>query len=154
MNNKGISLISVVITVIVIIIISYIAIESGDRSPELAILSTFTHEVDDLRVALGTYRAESFEKNGDFDYGFQKVSVENAPDDFISLDKNSTTGYLINLDTLGYKPYYGKGSVTGDVVIFDVDDVYVYDKNGTVYYAKGYEDGDNIYYNATVYRSK
>ena len=85
--------------------------------------------------------------------GFEEVVIYNAPADFISTSSTAgeVKGYLINWDQFDDKASFGLGSVSEGKVYFGKDDVLVYDKNGTVYYAKGYEDGEELYYNATVY---
>ena len=59
-------------------------------------------------------------------------------------------GRLIDTTKLTDGVHYGNGTVNGDSVTFDQDDVLVYDKNGTVYYAKGYLHEDRYYYTATT----
>ena len=154
MDKKGISLLSLVITMVVIIILAFIALYSGDRTPELAIRSTFTEEVNQLSAALGIHRAKSWDEDDNENIDFKLVNIENAPDAFKSVEAGSVKGYLIDLDVLNYHLPYGSGTITGDTVKFDVDDVYVYDKNGTVFYAKGFDDAGEIYYNATVHRAR
>ena len=49
MGNKGISLITVIVTIIVIIILSAIALYSGFGTPEQARLSSFMDAIDNIR---------------------------------------------------------------------------------------------------------
>ena len=52
---------------------------------------------------------------------------------------------------MDYKPNVrGKGAITNGTVTFGVDDVYIYDKNGTIFYVKGYLSDNKLYYNANV----
>ena len=104
-------------------------------------------------------RAETFEETRNFDSKFTRVEIINPPEDFISFPNESgkIIGYLINLEELKDKQSFGKGNVaTEGKVEFDKDDVFVYDKNGTVYYAKGFESVEEklVYYNTTVYKSR
>lgn len=152
MNNRGISLISLIITIISIIIIAIISLYNGYQTPEMANFTGFTSDMDMARVELGIVRAQNFEEHGNKDYGFQKVIIENAPTGFISISEDEVMGYLIHTDILKGNTKYGSGTISGDTVSFDLDDVLVYDKNGTVYYAKGYVSEERLYYNATVYK--
>ena len=153
MSNKGISLISLIITIITIIIIATISIYNGYKTPEMADLTSFTSDMDMARVKLGTVRAQNFEEYGDKDYSFQEVYIQNAPEGFISISNDEIKGYLIHKDIYkGVLKKYGNGTISGDTVEFDMDDVFVYDKNGTVYYAKGYFNDGKLFYNATSYR--
>lgn len=158
MNQRGISLISLVVTVIVVMIIAAISLYDGQTTPEMANRSVFMQEIDDLRVELGILRANHFAETGNADEGFELVMVYNAPEEFVSVseDINVMQGYLIDFNELD-KSYYGNGtlSVAGQVH-FGKDDVFVYDKNGTVYYAAGFEDQDTgeVYYNSISHKSK
>ena len=68
MNNRGISLVSVTITIIVIIILSSIAIFSGFDTPNQAFLSEFTSEINSIKVSVGEKRAENMIESGE-NYG-------------------------------------------------------------------------------------
>lgn len=155
MKNDGISLIALIITIISIIIIASITLFNAGKEPDYAIRSNFTSEINDLKVALGTKRANNFNEYEEMEKGFKEVTLINAPNDFISFSSTpgEVKGYLIDLELLGYTNLKrGNGSVSGDTVTFDKDDVYVYDKNGTVYYAKGFREETKVYYNATIYK--
>ncbi|MBQ9313567.1 MAG: hypothetical protein IJ220_00970 [Clostridia bacterium] len=102
----------------------------------------------------GVLRTEKFEKYRDINYGFEFVTIENAPKDFVSFPisgTNEVVGYLIDTGELEDLPSFGKGTVSENTVFFDLDDVLVYDKNGNVFYAKGYPHDGRYYYNATSY---
>jgi len=77
-----------------------------------------------------------------------------APEDFISTSQDKVTGHVIDINRLEDVPSFGKGTYSNGEVIFDKDDVYVYDKNGTVFYAKGYVKDGEVFYNATVHTTK
>lgn len=85
--------------------------------------------------------------------GFTKAKVENAPGSFVSVSEDSISGYVIDLDTIkvsGTKT--GKGEIINETVTFGKDDVYVYDNEGKVYYAKGYTDSEgNLKYRLEEY---
>lgn len=153
-NNNGISLISLIITIIVIIILASIAYFSGFRTPETAMLSKFTEEISNLRTSVATVRANNAIEKDDENYGFKYVHLVNAPDRFISFsnDDSDKTGYLVDISVLDYKPANrGKGTISGDQVNFGKDDVYVYDKNGAIYYVGGFLDDGKVYYNAITF---
>ena len=79
----------------------------------------------------------------------------NAPKEFISISDDAVKGYLIDTSRFKDKPNFGNATISGTTVKFDLDDVLVYDQNGSIYYARGYlNDKDKqLYYNVTVHRS-
>lgn len=155
MNNKGITLISLIITIISIIILASIAIFSSDSTPEYAIFSTFTEELDDIQTAVAIKRANGIANYDNENYDFLKVELVNAPEKFKSFDEGRITGYLIDFSKLDFKPNgTGLETLVGNVATFKQNDVYVYDKNGTVYYVKGFENEGKIYFTMTSYVEK
>lgn len=105
-----------------------------------------------LGLNFGVLRAQNFEDHGDMDYGFEEVYIDNAPEGFVSISEDEVKGYLFHKDFLKNNVRFGNGTIYGDTVTFDLDDVLVYDKNGTVYYAKGYYNDGELFYNATVHK--
>jgi hypothetical protein len=89
----------------------------------------------------------------DVNLGFTRVNILDAPSKFTSfpLESGETgpkVGYVVNLDTIKMENLnmgQGYSSVT-DEVQFNIDDTFVYDENGEVYYTNGYNDGGNIIY--------
>lgn len=155
MNNEGITLMSLIITIITIIILASIAIFSNESTPEYAILSNFSEEIDSIQTAVAIKRAGWIEKYDNENYGFTKVNINNAPEKFKSFDEGSCTGYLIDFSILNYKPSdTGLESLSGNTVTFKVNDVYVYDKNGVPYYVKGLESEGKVYFNINSYVAK
>lgn len=155
MCNKGISLISVIISIICIIILASIVIFTGLETPDNALFSDFAEEISNIRTSLATKRANNFMEYGDEDYGFREVELVGAPDNFVSFSKGSGNkiGHLVDLNLLDYNVRIrGKGTVDGTVT-FKQDDVFVYDKNGAIYYVLGYNNEDKIYYNVITYEN-
>ena len=153
MKNTGITLISVIITIIVIIILAGVAIYNGYGTPETASFTNYTDIIDNIRLEIGTIRANNFADYRDKERGFTLVTIENAPEDFVSASDVSgeIKGYLIDMEKLSKRIHFGQGTPANDnVVVFDEDDVLVYDKNGTIYYTKGYWYKDRLFYNATT----
>lgn len=103
----------------------------------------------------GVLRAERFKEFRDYNYGFEEKIIVDAPSDFVSTSKNpgETKGYLINLIDIKEGIHYGLGTVSGDQVKFNQDDVLVYDKEGNVFYAKGYSFDDRTFYNAKSFKN-
>jgi type II secretory pathway pseudopilin PulG len=152
-RNLGVSLISLIITIIVIIILASISFFGGMKTPENALLANFDEEVNNVRTALATYRAGLFEEYGDMDYEAKAVEIIDAPSEFVSISDSSTKGYVVDMSKLNYSTTsIAKDAFEGDTVTFDVDDVIVYDKLGAVYYAKGYRDENKLYYNVKCYK--
>ena len=150
LKNYGISLVSLIITIVAIIILATIAYFNGIKAPDTAIFTRFTDEMASLKTSVATKRANNFSEYGDVNYGFKYVTLVNAPDNFVSFaDDGSKTGYLIDLNLLDFKPEArGTAVISGNQVTFGKDDVYVYDKNGAVYYVAGVAYKDGLYYNA------
>lgn len=151
-SNNGISLLSLVVTIIVIIILASISIFSGLNTPEQASLSIFMEELSNIRVAVASARTKNFEASGDLNKGFTEVVLADAPSSFVSFEAGTSKGYVVNFDLLDYNVRgTGKGDSTVSAATFGVEDIYVYDKNGTVFYVKGFADDGKIYYNANTY---
>ncbi len=151
-NNFGVTTMSLIIIIIAIIILASISFYLSFDTPNRAVLSDFLSEVNDIKVSVATYRAENavlYDENKDF----IKVVVKNAPDKFVSFSSNSgdTIGYAIDLNVLDYKgAKRGTKKIINGEVEFGVDDVYIYDKNGTVYYVRGFDFDDKLYYNTNL----
>lgn len=155
-NQKGISLLTLIITIITIIILSVVTMKLNSKSLDEAAIVKFKQEITDVKKGVETIKLIN-SKDGlseeALNKGFLKVKVagENIPLNFVSFDSGEMTAYLIDLELIDYKKIktgHGYKEIeANDTVTFDVDDVYVYDKNGTVYYLKGtYLDGDEPYY--------
>lgn len=156
-SNKGISLISLIVTIIVIIILAGISFFSGLGTQEKANFSKFTEEINNIRVSVANYRSESLVTYDDANYGFKKVYVKNAPSSFSSFsgDGADKIGYLVDFNLIDYSlAGYGNQEITGEQVVFEKDDVFVFDSKGIIYYALGREYDGKIYYNAKTYREK
>lgn len=145
-EKSGVSLITLVITIIVIIILVVITIYTSLTTVDNANYASFAAEYDEVNSGTQAVLKNNV-LNGNTEEarnkGFAKVSVENPPGNFTSVDEDALSGYLVDMDTIkvsGTKT--GKGNIIGDEVVFGRDDVYIYDKEGTVYYAKGFYDGE------------
>ena len=150
--NKGVSLVSMIITIIVIIILASIVIFTGMDTPEQATFSRFLEELSNIKVAVGTKRANNFENSGDMNDGFSQVTLNDAPDTFVSFIDSSDVGYIVDFDLIDYEPLgLGLGSTDVSEATFGVEDIFVYDKNGTIFYVKGYPNDGLIYYNSRAH---
>ena len=169
LNNEGVSVITLVITIIVIIVLAAIALLNSDSTVDMAIESMFISELSDVQDYTTLKRNENMIQ-GDANIGFIRVKVNNPPSDFISVKPstpNITYGYLVDLSLIGIKDAkrgldYTKFTTTDSEVTFRVNDVYVYDGDGAVYYLKGFNkdeagedrihrlDSDNTYDNPVI----
>lgn len=147
-------MISVVIMVVLIIILALVVFNNSRRPIEQASEVKIKSELVQVGSGVAAKRlANSKEGTSEkiVNRGFIKVYVMDAPETFVSFDKDNVTGYVVDLSTIEYTDLqYGRGYlelVTGDTVTFNVDDVYLYDAAGNVYYAKGYmlENGEQSY---------
>ena len=144
-KNNGITLISLIVTIISIIILATIVIFAGYNAPNNALFSDFTDEMSNMRVAVNTFKAQNL----------AKYKLKDAPEDFISFsgDAEYKVGYAIDCELLNYIPEFRGKDDNLTEATFGKDDVYVYDKKGTIYYVRGYlkDDSNRIYYNSRVF---
>lgn len=153
-QQEGVTLITVVITIVVVIIIAAIGYVSSSKGLDEAISTKFQQEIAEVKKGVDTKKIIN-SKNGIeeeiLNAGFKKIEVENPPKNFVSFDVGKNTAYLIDLDVIDYTKLKSgqeyKDLISGDKVKFDEDDVYIYDKKGTVYYVKGIsiEGSEKIY---------
>lgn len=147
-------MITVVIMVVVTLILASVFIQGSWQSIDQATETKYLQEITEIKKGVNTKRLSNSKKGLDeetLNQGFIKVRVQDAPTTFESFDEDEITGYVVDLHVIEYeKSTVGQGYldfVEDDVVKFNVDDVYVYDAIGTVYYAKGLyaASGENVY---------
>ena len=147
-------MITVVIMVIVTVILASVFIQGSWQSIDQATETKYLQEITEIKKGVNTKRLSNSKKGLDeetLNQGFIKVRVQGAPPTFESFDEDEITGYVVDLHVIEYeKSTVGQGYldfVEDDLVKFNVDDVYVYDAMGTVYYAKGLyaSSGENVY---------
>ena len=155
-NNSGISLITVIITVVVIIILSGIVIYSQFYTVDSAVYAKFVQEYEEVKTNVETIRIGNTKQDiANIDDGFLKVKVEgDIPQNFISIGEGENQAYLVDLNLIGcdalttgraYKNYLALEE-ENRIVTFGEDDVYVYDSRGRLYYVKGIvNDGATVY---------
>jgi type II secretory pathway pseudopilin PulG len=156
-ENKGISLIALIITIIVIIILAAIIISSGLTTPESANRAKFASDLSEVQHAVKVKLAENYNQfitnpdSVDLNKGFTRVPVYGAPDNFDSFAlegaETGTIGYLVKLDTIKMEPLtIGQEYKTATEVTFGATDAFVYDIEGEVFYALGYKYQGKVYY--------
>jgi type II secretory pathway pseudopilin PulG len=150
-SNKATSLIALIITIIVIIILSVIVIGATSNTSESANKAKFLADLSEIQQDVAIKRANNLiptinNIDADINAGFTKVKIKTTtPGEF-------EDGWVVNLETINIKnPTLGNEYslvVEDSEIIFGATapDVYVYDTNGTVYYAKGFKEGNNIIY--------
>ena len=153
-RQEGISIITLVITIVVIIILLIIGYRITQDPTDQAVFMRFSQEISDIKKGVETQKLINSKKGLDeatLNQNFKKVIVRNPPTNFVSFDSDEFTAYLIDLRLIDYEKIKSgqeyKNFKAGDTVTFDVDDVYIYDKLGNIYYLKGlYINGEGIYY--------
>ena len=147
-------MITVVIMVILLIILASVFFAGSTKPIDQAAETRFLQELAEVKKGVNVRRLANAKVGTDqktLNKGFIEVNIENAPETFVSFDPNGMTGYVVDLTTIEYeKQSLGRGYIdliAGDTITFNVDDVYVYDAAGNVYYAKGFEleNGDAYY---------
>jgi type II secretory pathway pseudopilin PulG len=150
-QKRGISLIALIITIIVIIILAAIVIGVAMSTPESANKAKFLGDISEIQQDVAIKRAQNLtpsinNEEIDMNTGFTKVFIRKTP------GGSREDGWVVNLDNINVKNstlgngYNGVSE--GSEIVFgeDAPDVYVYDSNGEVYYAKGIrENGSKVY---------
>ncbi len=156
-NQKGVSLITVLITVIVIIILTTIAMSTSSEIPDDANYAKYAQEIKGVQSGIENIKVKNSKKGNTEEKltaGFEKVYLEEAPTEFASFGDvyEPTYGYLVRLDKIDYNgTTYGNAYddySSGDTLTFGDKncDVFVFDANWTVYYVKGLKyDGSMNY---------
>ena len=156
-TKRGISMVSLVVTVVVLIILSLLAVYNSNNSIDNANKSSFMQELKDVEENVANKRITNQiygTSDEQINKGFYKVRVANPPTSFVSFDKNALTGYVVDLELVQFddsvrgQKYIEYKAGTTELVTFGKDDVYVYDANGRVYYARGLEIESALYYSA------
>ena len=159
-NNKGVSLITLIITIVVIIILAAISMQTSSDIPDQANYTKYMQEMKNVQTGVENAKLTNAKKGTSVEKltsGFKKVYLENAPASFVSFGDiyDEVTGYLVNLSDIGYtQAEYGQGYRTyfenentptikfGD----NTSDVFVIDAEWTVYYVKGLRYKDSMNY--------
>ena len=152
-GQSGITMMSLVITIIVVIILAMIFVPATSQMPDEANYASFAEEVKNVEEGVqqvrlnNAYKGDTEEK---INAGFKKVTLKNAPVDFQSFDKMGleVTGYVVDLEEIKYEnaDFGQEYDIEKSELEFKKDDVYVYDATGTVYYVKGtYYQGEIIH---------
>ncbi len=154
-RKSGISMITLVISIVVLLVIIGIAFGQSLFSVGNATKSAFMQELTDVEQNVSSKRTENqiYGVSEDLENkGFHKAQIINPPASFKSFDKNDITGYVVDLELIKFtdavrgQNYIEYKDGTKTAVTFGEDDVYVYDADGKSYYAKGLIFDDNLYY--------
>lgn len=154
--EKGVSMLALVITIIVIIIIAAVIWMGSHGTIDSASRSMFYQELENVEDIVSGKRIDN-QTDGITEEirerGFYKSYVENPPAGFASFSDTSIYGYVVDLELIDYLDNHRghdyeryKGDVEKNIVVFGKDDVYIYDANGKVYYAKGFEEDGTLIY--------
>lgn len=158
--QKGVSLITLVITIVVIIILAAMAFVGNDGTIDEATVATYRHELKDVEVSVSATRINN-QKGGigeEFkETGFYPIIIENPPENFVSFGADEIYGYIVDLENIeneetkkgkDYKKYIDLAA--GQTITFGNEgkdnDVYIYDATGKVFYAKGLYVEGGVYF--------
>lgn len=156
-KQKGVSMITVIITIVVVIILTSIAMETSSDVPDQANLVKYKQEMKNVQTGVENQKVKNAAKGNTeakLTAGFEKVYLENAPAEFVSFGEyhEDVRGYLVNLEKIGYEEAeYGqayKNYNEGDTLVFGEKeyDVFVFDADWKVFYIKGLKyDGSMNY---------
>ena len=156
-NQKGVSTITLVITIVVMLILlalafgySGLSINEASRAEFFQEVSLVQQQSSEKRLANQIYGTGEVIENK----GFYKTKIKNPPEDFVSFSEDAIYGYVVDLEYIKFDSEAKRGldykrfstDTESNIVEFGVDDVYVYDKGGKVFYVGGYLADDGIYY--------
>lgn len=156
MNKKGVSLIALIITVIIIVLLAATAALNSEKTIDNAYESMFYNEISDIQDSVTRKRNENMMQS-DVNIGFKIIKINNTPSDFVSAKEDISTGiygYLVEPSFVGVRDNewgkeYSKFTGPNAEVTFKIDDVYVFDGVGNVYYVAGFtndeESDERIY---------
>jgi Tfp pilus assembly major pilin PilA len=149
-SNIGISLIALIITIIIIIILAAIVLGVSTGTPEKAQLAGFMTDLTEIQQGVETKKAMNSMPGIDGTYdvndGFTKVRIKRTP---YSTDED---GWVVNLENANIKSStrgndYEEVVENSEVVFGEgAPDIYVYDTDGIVYYAPGFNNNNNTIY--------
>ncbi len=155
-KQNGISMISLVIMIIVILILAAIIFGSSNRSIESTGRGIFVRELSLVQQATNEKKLDNQiygTSEETTNKGFYKAKIKNPPMNFVSFSEDEIYGYVIDLSYThvedaerGHDYLRFATNIDSNLVEFGKDDVYIYDKEGNVFYAKGYGTDDGIYY--------
>ncbi len=156
-KENGISLITLIITIIVVVILTAISMNRTSKIPDDANYTKYMQEMKNVQTGVDNVKVKNARKGSTeaiLNAGFEKVYLEDVPSGFVSFGSMTEPvyGYLVSMETIEYgESVFGKAFTnyaSGDTLRFgDKDcDVFVYDAEWTVYYVKGLEyDGSMNY---------
>lgn len=155
-TKKGVSLITLVISIVTIIILAAMSFMGNDKTIDEAAVIKFKQEITEIKRVVDTKKLINSKQGLDeeiINKGFDKVLVKDPPSNFVSVDDDKLTAYIIRLNDIDYEDLKTgqqyKKIKSGDTVTFNKDDIYIYDKVGTVFYLKGiYREGSETLYTA------
>lgn len=130
-SNNGITIISLIITVIVLLILAGTIVSSLDTSDGTANYNKMTADIKFLKDELLIY----YNKYEEVPTTDRKINIDG--EDYLEIDLQK----LSNI-TLNFGKEYGETAT-----LTNSDDVYVTDKNLNIYYLRGIEKSGTIYHN-------
>jgi type II secretory pathway pseudopilin PulG len=157
-EQKGVSLIALIVTIIVIIILVAVVIGMANNTPEAANRAKIASDMSEVQQAVSTKLSENYNQyitnpdTVDLNKGFRRVNVIGAPSSFESFpleegEEGTVQGYIVDLETINMERLpIGQGYDSVVEAEFGVSDTFIYDAKEEVYYTKGYRVGENLYY--------
>ncbi len=160
-SPKGLSMITLVITIVVVVIIATISIVANLGTIDESAIADYRHELKNVEVSVSAVRISN-QKGGigeEFkEEGFYPVLIENPPQEFVSFEENEFKGYVVDLSKIkenetkkgkDYKKYIESLTSIKTITFGNKgtdNDVFIYDATGKVYYAKGFYIKGGVYY--------
>ena len=148
MNTKnGISMVMVVIMVVVLVIFSSTVVVTGSGIVSKTKLKKFGTEMLQVKEATNQYVKR---KSGNIDWNIKKIEINSmTTEEKEQYSKEDLTQdlnlYVVDLKDIGAETAtYGLDSTTMGA------DIYLYSmETGNIYYSKGYQYEDKVYYTLT-----
>ena len=155
-DDKGISLIDLVISIIVIMILTSIVLYNAKNDLKLNNLKSMKTDIGNLRDKIGNYYAQYGDIPAIKSKPFTDISVLNAANIIGANDTGNF--YVIDLKslenlTLNYGKEYKKIQENSNIDVNTLTDIYIINEDSyNIFYIKGIEVDENMYY--TDYNEK
>ena len=148
MNTKsGISMVMVVIMVVVLVIISSTVVVTGSGIVAKTKLKKFGTEMLQVKEATNQYVKR---KSGNIDWNIKKVSINSMTTEEIEQYSKENLTKDLNLYVVDLKDIGAETATYGLDSTVISEDVYLYSiETGNIYYDKGYQYEDKVYYTLT-----
>lgn len=156
-RENGVSMITLIITIVAFVILTAISIATSSDLPDEANYSKYVNDMKNVQTGIENAKIKNARKGTSEEKltaGFEKVYLDNVPTNFESFGDiyEPTYGYLVSLEEINYTgSEYGNGYAkfnSGDTLKFGdkTADAFVFDAKWDVFYVKGLKYNNSMNY--------